>query len=215
MPSWLRSTPLLRWLGRSANIFRAAFLGQHGILGKKQIAAISQALAQRLLETCQLDVNSLIFDCTNFDTFIDTENHSQLPQRGHAKSKRTDLRIVGMALLVSVDSHVPLLWKVFPGNQHDSITFVQVLQELTRRYQALARDCRSITLIFDKGNNSAPNQELLDASDFHFVGSLVPTHFADLLALPREKFQALEDARLKPTRACASRARSGNRNAPL
>ena len=152
-----------------------------------------------MIATCQLDVNSLVFDCTNFDTFIDTENHSRLPQRGHAKSKRTDLRIVGLALLVSVDFHVPLLWKVYPGNQHE--TPLPRLQELTKRYQVLARHCRSITLIFDKGNNSATNQEILDASHFHFVGSLVPTHFADLLALPVEKSQELEDARLKPTRA--------------
>jgi len=150
MPAWLRSTPLLRWLGLSAAQFSAPrFWDNMELLGKKQIAAISEALAQRLLATCQLDVNSLVFDCTNFDTFIDTENHSRLPQRGHAKSKRTDLRIVGLALLVSVDFHVPLLWKVYPGNQHDSITFAQALQELTKRYQVLARHCRSITLIFD------------------------------------------------------------------
>src|SRR5205823_12947753 len=36
---------------------------------------------------------------------------------------------------------------------------------------------------------------------FQFVGSLGPTHFADLLARPVEKFQELEAARLKPTRA--------------
>ena len=154
------SASLVRSFRRT--VFRSALLGQHGILGEKQIAAISQALTLRLLETCQLDVNSLVFDCTNFDTFIDTENPSRLPQRGHAKSKRSDLRIVGLALLVSIDFHVPLLWKVYPGNQHDSVTFVQVLQELTQRYQALARDCQSITLVFDKGNNSARNQELLD-----------------------------------------------------
>jgi len=94
---------------------------------------------------------------TNFDTFIDTENPSQLPQRGHAKSKRSDLRIVGLALLVSLDFHVPLLWKVYPGNPTHSVTFVQILEELTQRYQALARDCQSITLVFDKGNNSARN----------------------------------------------------------
>jgi transposase len=201
MPAWLRGTPLPRWLGLSAQQFSAPrFWDNMELLGEKQIAAISEALAQRLLETFHLDVNSLIFDCTNFDTFIDTENPSRLPQRGHAKSKRADLRIVGLALLVSVDFHVPLLWKVYPGNQHDSMTFAQALQELTKRYQALARHCQSITLIFDKGNNSARNQEILDASGFHFVGSLVPTHYADLLALPLEKYQPLKE-RLKPTRA--------------
>src|SRR6267143_2192978 len=202
MPASLRSTPLPRWLGATPQQFSAQrFWDNMELLGEKPIAAISEALTQRLLERFHLEVSSLVFDCTNFDTFIDTENPSQLPQRGHAKSKRSDLRIVGLALLVSLDFHVPLLWKVYPGNQHDSVTFVQILEELTQRYQALARHCQSITLIFDKGNNSARNQEILDASRFHFVGSLVPTHFTDLLALPLEKFQKLEDARLKPTRA--------------
>lgn len=202
MPAWLRGTALLRWLGRSAPQFSAPrFWDNMELLGEKQIRAISEALAQRLLETFHLDIHSLLFDCTNFDTFIDTENRSRLPQRGHAKSKRTDLRIVGLALLVSVDFHIPLLWKVYPGNQHDSLTFAQALQELTQRYQALAHHCQSITLIFDKGNNSARNQEILDASHFHFVGSLVPTHFADLLAVPLKKFQPLQDPRLEPARA--------------
>jgi transposase len=42
---------------------------------------------------------------------------------------------------------------------------------------------------------------VLDHSDFHFVGSLVPTHYSDLLAIPLRKFHRLNDARLKPTRA--------------
>jgi len=202
MPAWLRGTPLPRWLGLSPEQFSAQrFWDNMQLLGEPQITALSEALAQRLIETFELDLSSLTFDCTNFDTFIDTETASELPQRGHAKSKRTDLRIVGLALLVSVDFHVPLLWKVYPGNQHDSLTFAQVLQELTRRYQALARQCQSITLVFDKGNNSAGNQEILDASGFHFVGSLVPTHFAQLLAIPLAKFRPLQNPLLQRTRA--------------
>ena len=108
---------------------------------------------------------------------------------------------LALALLVSVDFHVPLLWKVYPGNQHDTQSFAQALQELTTRYQALARDCESVTLIFDKGNNSAANQEVLDASGFHFVGSLVPTQHRDLLAIPLKDFEELQDPRLQPTRA--------------
>jgi len=202
MPAWLRSTPLPAWLGVVPRQFSSQrFWDNMELLAEAQIAAISEALAQRVMETFRLDLGSLVFDCTNFDTFIDTATASQLAQRGHAKSKRTDLRIVGLALLVSVDFHVPLLWKVYPGNQHDSLTFSQVLQELTHRYRALARDYQSITLVFDKGNNSARNQEILDASGFHFVGALVPTHYADLLAIPLREFRPLNDPRLKPTLA--------------
>ncbi len=202
MPAWLRSTPLPRWLGGTPQQFSSQrFWDNMELLGESQIEACSDALAQRVIETFQLDLRSLVFDCTNFDTFIDTETASQLAQRGHAKSRRADLRIVGLALLVSVDFHVPLFWKVYSGNQPDSVTFSVALKELTARYQTLARDCQSITLVFDKGNNSTRNQEVLDASQFHFVGSLVPSHFADLLAIPLKKFRLLRDPRLKGTRA--------------
>jgi transposase len=172
-----------------------------GLLTEEKIEAISNALSRRVIDTFHVDLSSLVFDCTNFDTFLDTENPSQLAQRGHAKSKRADLRIVGLALLVSVDFHVPLLWKVYPGNQHDSQTFSQVLKELTARFQVFARECNSITLINDKGNNSTDNQEDLDHTNYHFVGSLVPTHYPDLLAIPLQKFRRLQGARLESTRA--------------
>lgn len=198
MPAWLGSTALPRWLALQSRQFSSPrFWDNMDLLGEAQIVTIGEALTSRLMDTFHLDPASLLFDCTNFDTFVDTENPSQLPRRGHAKSKRTDLRVVGLALLVTTDFHVPLLWKVYPGNQHDSLTFSQVLKELTGRYRALARDCQDITLVFDKGNNSARNQEILDSTKFHFVGSLVPSQFRDLLAIPMKKFHALKDPRLE------------------
>ena len=80
MPAWLRSTPLPRWMGLAPQQFSAQrFWDNMDLLDESSIAAISQALAQRLMDTCHLDVRSLIFDCTNFDTFIDTENPQPTP----------------------------------------------------------------------------------------------------------------------------------------
>ena len=61
MPAWLRSTPLLRWFGLvRPTVLRPALLGQHGTLGKKQIAAISEALSSALdSELCHLDCEQL------------------------------------------------------------------------------------------------------------------------------------------------------------
>lgn len=202
MPEWLSTTALPRWLGLQPQQFSSQrFWDNMDLLSEANIDAIGQALTRRLLDTFHLEPACLLFDCTNFDTFIDTENPSVLPQRGHAKSKRTDLRIVGLALLVTTDFHVPLLWKVYPGNQHDSVTFSQVLTELTARYRDLARDCEDITLVFDKGNNSARNQKILDHTGFHFVGSLVPSQFPDLLAIPMRKFRPLNNPRLESIQA--------------
>ena len=89
-----------------------------------------------MLEHFKIDVRTLLFDATNFDTYINTQTQGNLAQRGHAKSKRKDLRIIGLALLVSSDFHIPLLSYVYPGNHNDPTMFAGVIDELVERYGA-------------------------------------------------------------------------------
>ena len=58
-----------------------------------------------------LSTDVLAFDTTNFDTHIATTTDGELARRGHAKSKRKDLRVVVLGLLVSETGHVPLLYR--------------------------------------------------------------------------------------------------------
>jgi transposase len=96
---------------------------------------------------------------------------------------------------------VPLFHKVYAGNVNDCTIFATITEELRVRYQELARDCEHITLIFDKGNNGDEAFATLDATDFHFIGSLVPSHHADLLDVPRSRYEPLTGERLKDVRA--------------
>ena len=50
----------------------------------------------------------------------------------------------------------------------------------------------SITVVFDKGNNSRDNLAAVADSEVGFVGSLVPTQHADLLAVTDDAFHAVE-----------------------
>ena len=59
--------------------------------------AISKAAVARF----ELSADVLAFDTTNFDTHIATLTPGELAKRGHAKSKRKDLRVVGLGVLVS------------------------------------------------------------------------------------------------------------------
>jgi len=111
------------------------------------IRAVEAELSRRVVEDFELALRTLCFDCTNFDSYIDSTNSAQLPQRGHAKSKRTDLRIVGLALMVSVDGMVPLFSQIYAGNQADSVTFRSVTDELVARYRLLAREAEHVTLL--------------------------------------------------------------------
>ena len=161
------------------------------------IRAIEAELTQRIVKDFDLDLRTLCFDCTNFDTYIDSTNPSELAQRGHAKSKRADLRIVGLALMVSVDGMIPLFSQVYAGNQADSVTFQSITDQLVARYRLLAEETEDVTLVFDKGNNSKENIEAIAQSSYHVIGSLVPTQHQDLLALPLEEFTSFENPQLE------------------
>ena len=160
------------------------------------IQAIEQRLSQRLIRQFNLSLRLLVYDGTNFFTFINTRTPARLPARGHNKQHRGDLRQVSLGLLVSTDFHVPLFHLVYTGNLTDATAFQTVSEELAQRYRQLAQGCEHITLIFDKGNNSKEAFATLGATPFHFIGSLVASQHADLLGVPLAKFQPLSGARL-------------------
>ena len=59
-----------------------------------QILEFEQQMTARLIQRFQIDLRALVYDGTNFFTYINTRTPSQLPQRGHNKQKRGDLRQV-------------------------------------------------------------------------------------------------------------------------
>jgi transposase len=199
---WYRSTALTRLIPASASQLSSQSFWNHlDFVEEHHIAAAERELSQRLIDQFQLSLRTLAYDGTNFFTFIDTRTPAELPQRGHNKQKRNDLRQVSLGMLVSTDFHVPLFHKVYAGNVNDGTIFTTITEELRVRYQELARDCEHITLIFDKGNNGDDAFATLDATDFHFIGSLVPSHHAELLAVPSSRYQPLTGERLKDVRA--------------
>jgi len=199
---WYRKTILHRLLpAPKRSLTSQRFWDHMGYLDKQAIAKIEDALTQRLIDHFKIDLQTLLFDATNFDTFIDTQTDSDLAQRGKAKSKRKDLRIVGLALLVSTDFHVPLLSHVYPGNQNDATMFGSVTEALVDRYRQFASQCQDITLVFDGGNTSKDNIDEIDSSQYHFITSLTLTNHKDLLKVPLRKFHSFTEPRLKGTTA--------------
>ena len=193
LAEWYRETILPRLLPLAPEALCSQRFWDHmHYLDEAALAAVETDLTRRLVDDFGVDVRALFYDTTNFDTFLCSENPSELAQRGHAKSKRTDLRVVGLALMVSWDFHIPLFSRVYEGNQPDSVTFSKVLDDLVARYQMFKDRCRHVTLVFDKGNNSEENMEALDGSPYHIIGSLVPTQHQDLLDIPAGRFRALE-----------------------
>jgi transposase len=199
---WYRKTVLYRLIPTSKRSLASQRFWDHmNYLDESTIAKIEEELTGRLIEQFKVDLHTLLFDATNFDTFIDTQTQADLPQRGHAKSKRKDLRIIGLALLVSTDFHVPLLSHLYPGNQNDAAMFGNVTESLVARYRQFAKQCRHVTLVFDGGNTSKDNIKDIDNSEYHFVTSLTVTHHKELLEIPLCRFQTFSEPRLEGTTA--------------
>jgi len=188
---WYQKTVLQRLLPASKkNLSSQRFWDHMGYLDAKAILAIEKDFTQRLIEHFKIDLRTLLFDATNFDTFINTQTDVDLAQRGHAKSKRKDLRIIGLALLVSADFHIPLLSYAYPGNHNDPTMFAGVVDELVDRYKQFSKECEDITLVFDGGNTSETNMGKVYGSDFHYITSLTLTHHKDLLEIPLSHFKS-------------------------
>jgi len=171
---WYQKTALRRLLPLSSGqLTSQRFWDNMARIGDQHITAIEQDIASTVVSRFGLDLHCLLFDATNFFTFLDSFNaRAKLPQRGHSKEGRDNLRILGLALLVTSDGQVPLFHHTYAGNQHDSVTFGSVTEELFQRCRSLARGAFDITLVFDKGNNSEENLKRVADSPFHFVGSL-------------------------------------------
>jgi transposase len=157
-------------------------------VGLADLVEIERRLALRMIAVFGLDALAVALDMTNFATYIDSANtRADIAQRGKAKQKRSDLRLVGLGLVVTRDGGVPLLSHAYPGNKPDVTQFPAMLTELTARHQAVAGPSGAIeamTVVFDAGQNSKDNFALLDGSGLHFVGSIPPSDCPDLLALP-------------------------------
>ena len=190
---WFHKTVLRRLVNiESRQLTSQRYWDNMDRVSAKTIASIEADLTTRCVKEFNLDLQHLLLDATNFFTFIDTFNErSTLAQRGKSKEGRASLRIVGLALLVTADFHVPLFHCTYPGNQPDAPTFANLTEALVARCKRLIDGVEHITIVFDKGNNSKDNLAAIDATPYHFVGSLVPTQHSDLLEVPQERFRSL------------------------
>jgi len=196
--NWFQETPLRRLTpATKSQLSSKRFWDNMKLLDENTIQNIEQTLTQRIVDQFKVDTRCLLFDATNFFTFIDSFNdNATLAQRGNSKEKRKNLRIVGLALLVSMDFGIPLFHDTYPGNRPDAKEFESITNRIVSRYKALANTVENITIVFDKGNNSQDNLAGIDASPYHFVGSLKLNQCPEIADLQREWFQPLKHSRL-------------------
>jgi len=162
-------------------------------LSEGDLRVIETELGRRMVSAYGLDLSGLVLDMTNFATFIDTGNdRAPIAQRGRAKQKRTDLRLVGLGLVVTRDGGVPVVSHTYAGDRPDVTQFTTIVEELLARYQDLTEHVESLTVVYDAGQNSRDNHARIEQAGVGFVGSLSPSDHPDLLAVPTARYTAVD-----------------------
>ena len=153
-----------------------------------QLERAQIAIARAATARFDLSTDVLALDTTNFDTHIATTTAGELARRGHAKSKRSDLRVVGLGLLVSETGHVPLLYRTYPGNSSEEAVLESCLEGLGHLHDALDEgqqraEPASRTLVRDGGFWSPQLELSLDVTGYYSLISLPLGHTAAESAL--------------------------------
>lgn len=181
---WAQSTYLPQLMGFSApELTSEHFWEQMHAVPVDQLASIEQELVGEVIRIEQLQVEALAYDTTNFYTHIATTNDKpQLPQRGHNKQGRHDLRQLGLALVVDQSSQLPLAHVLYAGARSDMRTFAEFLKPVRSRLRELTRQPQQLTLVFDAGAASQENLESLTPGQDHYVMTVRPSYQHALLA---------------------------------
>ena len=196
---WFDKTVLYKIcpIANEKNLSSQGFWNNMSMLDEDKIRKIEDEITKRIVEQYSIDTECLLFDNTNFFTYLNTVNPSTLGKRGNSKEKRVDLKIVGLSLMVSPDHNIPLFHETYPGNKNDAKQFSDIIAKLKNRYKALGKGDCEVTLVFDKGNNNEDNiRELLeiDPCPFHFVGGLRLNQCPELLDFPKSDYVMLDDS---------------------
>ena len=188
---WYEETVLRRLWRLPKTAFSSQRFWDHmDMVSEEVIDSVQEKLAARIEREYGLDRHVLLYDTTNFFTFLATSNsRGSIAKRGHSKAKRHDLRQVGLALLVTQGGQVPLFHRVYTGNITDVTLFSELAKELLARHDELIGPNKDATLVFDKGNVSDEAMQRFVVPGRHFVAALPANQVPELIAAPLDDFE--------------------------
>lgn len=167
-------------------------------VSEDDLVEIERTITTAMIEQFSLEMAGVVLDMTNFATFIDSANtRATIAQRGKAKQKRTDLRLIGLSLVVTTDGQIPIVSHVYPGNRPDVTQFTDVVDELLTRWSGLGGEPASLTVTYDAGQNSKLNHTHIETTGVGFVTSLPPSQHRDLLAVAHSNYTIVDEQRFE------------------
>jgi transposase len=189
---WYQDTVLARLVPASRDELSSQRFWDHmHLFAPEHFAPIQRELLDRIQQRFGLREQFLVYDTTNYYTFIHTFNsRPSLPQRGKNKQKRTDLRQLSLALVVDEERGLPLYYRCYEGNVTDVVALSTSLQEMIGHFLPPSASAR-LTLVLDKGNVSRDNFKALLQAHFSFLAAIPAGWVRPLYQVSLKAYQPL------------------------
>ncbi|MFZ1984762.1 MAG: IS1634 family transposase, partial [Desulfatitalea sp.] len=164
-------------------------------VSEEHLRKVAKAFFEQVWQVESPSADCLLFDTTNYYTYMAGHTESELAMRGKNKQGKHHLRQIGLGLLVARDSRLPLYYSVYPGNIHDSKHFESIMDEMFGVVCGFNKTKERLTVVIDKGMNAEDNYRWIDEhSRIHFI-TTYSTYFAqDLAATPLGRFEPVDIA---------------------
>jgi transposase len=157
------------------------------LLDDSKIEEIEEELWKIIADKFDLVLDAVLYDGTNFYTFMDETTAANIPQRGANKQKRFDKRQVGLALAVLRQWGIPIFHKIYGGQTNEQCLFPTAISRLVKLYSKISKSVEKLTIIFDQGSNSQEHIESLE-DKVHFIGALSASDYPSLCSIPVSKY---------------------------
>lgn len=199
--TWAKGTSLFRFFPEiPISKLSSQFFWEHmQLISEEALKKIEDELIKVVVKKYDLNLDLLFFDTTNCYTYVEDRNDPEwLFQYGHSKEKQFNRRLFGVELLISKESNVPLYHNTYAGNIHDSKLFPDAVSRLRTRLERAEVEISNLTLVFDRGNLSKDNFNLLDKTELGFVSALrlgdIPR---DLFDIQLQRFSKIKEGLYK------------------
>ena len=84
---------------------------------------------------------------------------------------------------------MPLIHELYGGSEYDATLFPTAISRTIKRVRRLSKgSVEDLTVVFDKGNNSAENIAGLGRERVHFIGSLAASHYPELCSIRLSRY---------------------------
>jgi len=199
LPGWFKTTAIDELRGVDVEALSSdGFWKKWSMVKEEHIRLIAARLFEKLAQLAPCSGDCFLFDTTNYYTYMASHTPSELAKRGKNKEGKYWLRQVGLALLVTRSTRMPLHYREYEGNRHDSKVFAQIMGDLL---EIVAQRDDDVTVVFDKGMNAPENFAAIDAAPrAHFITTYSPYYEEDLIHVDISRFLAVDTPKNKALR---------------